>query len=119
MRHITRPGDLDTLFAENLAVLYKHSPTCGVCSAAAGEVNGFLRRHPGAVLYRVDVLAARSLSQEIAARTGIEHESPQIIILRSGAPVWNTSHYAITADTLAGQYEAALAGSGSPGQPVD
>ncbi len=107
MRHVTQQSDLDALFAAELAVLYKHSPTCSICTAAAGEVDRFLQRHPEAVLYQVDVLSARPLSREIAARTGVTHESPQIILLRQGAPVWNASHFQITAETLAAKFEAA------------
>ncbi len=107
MRHILDISDVDALFAEDLAMVYKHSPTCGICAAAAGEVGRFVERHPSAALYQVDVLAARPLSRDIAARAGVTHESPQVILLRKGAPVWHASHYAITAEMLSAQYEAA------------
>ncbi len=48
-------------------------------------------------VYLVDVLAQRPLSQAIAARLGIRHESPQAIVLRQGKAVWDASHFAITA----------------------
>jgi bacillithiol system protein YtxJ len=113
MRHVTQPSDLDLLFAEDLAVLYKHSPTCSICTAAAREVDRFVQRHPEAVVYQVDVLAARPLSHEIAARTGVTHESPQVILLRQGTPLWQASHFTITADTLATRFEAACGGPGA------
>ena len=49
----------------------------------------------------------RPLSQLIAARSGVEHESPQVIIFRRGAPVWNASHHDITTDALARNLPAA------------
>ncbi len=107
MRDILDISDVDALFAEDLGMVYKHSPTCGICAAAAREVDRFVERHPSAALYHVDVLAARPLSREIAARTGVTHESPQVILLRKGTPVWHASHFDITTETLSAQYKAA------------
>jgi len=44
----------------------------------------------------VEVQSARDLSREIAASTGIEHESPQVIILRNGEPSGTLSHWEIS-----------------------
>ena len=65
-----------------------------------GEVETFLRQQPNLTAFTVDVRAQRPLSQQIAARSGVEHESPQIIVLRRGVPIWSVSHYDITAEAL-------------------
>jgi bacillithiol system protein YtxJ len=72
-----------------------------------GEVEAFLRRHPHVPAYLVDVRAHRPVSQQIAVRSGVEHESPQIIVLQRGAVVWNASHDDITAEALARWFPAA------------
>ena len=69
--------------------------------SALDEVETFLRQQPNLTAFTVDVRAQRPLSQQIAARSGVEHESPQVIIFRRGMPVWNASHYDITTDALA------------------
>jgi bacillithiol system protein YtxJ len=69
--------------------------------SALDEVESFLQQHPNLPAYLVDVRAERPLSQEIAARSGVQHESPQAILLRRGAPLWDASHYEITAEALA------------------
>ena len=51
-------------------------------------------------MYLVDVLGQRPLSQRIAADLSIRHESPQVIVLQAGKPMWHASHYDVTADTL-------------------
>ncbi len=114
MHHIVSIRDIDQLLTESVAVLYKHSPTCGICTAAAAEVEQFCRERPDAHVYQVDVLAARPLSREIATRTGIMHESPQAIVLRGGTPFWHASHYAVKAAALTAQYEAARASAPVP-----
>jgi len=107
IRWIKEEQDLDRMLKADLALLYKHSPTCGMCRGALREVEAFLSAHPDADIYAVDVLAQRDLSRSVAALTGITHESPQIIIFHNGNPLWNDSHYGITADVLAQQFESA------------
>jgi bacillithiol system protein YtxJ len=107
MQWIKEDRDIDRLYKADLALLYKHSPTCGVCRVALHEVEAFMKAHPDADVYAVDVLAQRDLSQQVAARTGITHESPQIIIFRDGSPLWSDSHYGVTAGGIAKQFESA------------
>lgn len=106
MRWLQEERDVDRLFQADFAILYKHSATCGVCRAALREVETFLGQHPDADVYAVDVLGQRDLSQRIAARTGIKHESPQIIIFQGGSVLWSDSHYGITAEVLAKQFKS-------------
>jgi bacillithiol system protein YtxJ len=71
------------------------------------EVETFLRQQPNLTAFTVDARAQRPLSQLIAARSGVEHESPQIIVLRRGVPIWNASHHDITTDALVRNIPAA------------
>ena len=75
--------------------------------SALDEVETFLRQQPNLTAFTVDARAQRPLSQLIAARSGVEHESPQVIIFRRGTPIWNASHQDITAAALARQFPAA------------
>ncbi len=83
-----------------LALLYKHSPICGVSAAASEEVERFADANPGLPIFRVDVIRQRGLSQRIAQHLGVRHASPQAILLRSGSPIWVTSHFGVTAAAL-------------------
>ena len=77
-------------------ILFQHDPYCGISRTAYCE----LVQLPGAIP-RVDVAHARTLSQTIALRTGIRHESPQVLVLYHGEAVWSASHGAITAASVA------------------
>lgn len=91
---ISDSSELGSLFAlshERPVVLFKHSLTCPISSAAYEEMSGF----EGDVSLIV-VQRAREVSREVEHLTGIRHESPQAIILRNGKPVWNASHWKIT-----------------------
>ena len=75
--------------------------------SALDEVETFLRQQPNLTAFTVDARAQRPLSQMIAARSGVQHESPQVIIFRRGTPIWNASHQDITAAALAHIFPAA------------
>ena len=83
-----------------MAVIYKHSPACGLSSMAAGEIRRFMEANPSVPVYLVDVLRDRALSVEVERRFGIRHESPQVIVVRAGEPSWNASHRGVVASAL-------------------
>ena len=45
--------------------------------------------------YFLDLLEYRSISNEIASRFGVFHQSPQILVIREGKSVYDASHDAI------------------------
>jgi bacillithiol system protein YtxJ len=81
--------------SEKPVVIFKHSTTCSVSARAYEEMAGL-----GGQVALIEVQSARELSREIATSTGIEHESPQVIILRNGEPVWHASHWNITKEKV-------------------
>ncbi|MHB8574991.1 MAG: monothiol bacilliredoxin BrxC family protein [Dehalococcoidia bacterium] len=89
------------------AVLFLDDPYCPVSERAYQEV----ARVPSAIA-QVDVSEHSALSREIERRTGIRHESPQLIVLRDGQPVWSASHGHITADAIARTLAAHAAPAG-------
>jgi bacillithiol system protein YtxJ len=80
-------------------ILFKHSTTCPISARAHKQMSQLSRAAVGDVALVV-VQTARPVSEEIARRTGIEHHSPQAIILRDGKPVWDASHFDITTDAV-------------------
>jgi len=82
-------------------LLFKHSRTCGVSAEALDELHAHVEQSPRCATYKViTVQSHRAVSDHAAARLGVRHETPQAILLRDGRPVWNASHFRITADAL-------------------
>jgi len=75
------------------AIIFKHSNSCGISARAHAEMSRI--EHP---IGLVVVQEARGLSNEIAARTGIAHETPQVFIMRDQKVVWTASHGQIKAE---------------------
>ncbi|MGC4083497.1 MAG: bacillithiol system redox-active protein YtxJ [Vicinamibacterales bacterium] len=88
-------------------VVFKHSPSCGTSAMAFDELSDLVEDGEGTAVHLVDVLAVRPLSQAIAARVGVRHESPQVIVLRNGVVAWHGSHYRVTADVVRRAFAAA------------
>src|SRR5215207_769401 len=107
MTQLNSAADLDAAFAAAAAVVFKNSMTCPISAVARQEVRALLDERPDAPLHVVDVNARADLSREIARRTGIGHDSPQVIVLAHGEPRWHASHYSIRADEIAEELDAA------------
>ena len=98
-------ADLDRLLAESAeepVVLFKHDFACPISANAYRE----LAAVPGEVSL-IDVERQKGLADEVVSRTGIEHESPQVIVLRNGQPIYAASHWDISGEEVARAARAA------------
>lgn len=83
-------------------IIFKHSNSCPISRKAKQEVERYteLTKQNDPAVYQVVVQEARPLSNEIASRLQVVHESPQIIIMQNNQACWNCSHSQITAENL-------------------
>lgn len=84
-------------------LFFKHSNTCPISSRALGEFEKYLTTaaQTGIKHALIVVQKARDVSNKLAAVTGIEHESPQAILVRDGKAVWDESHFKLKSDVIA------------------
>jgi len=75
--------------------LFLHDPGCPISRAAYRQMARL-----GDEIPLVDVRRAHGLSRVVEERSGVRHESPQVIVLRQGRAVWSASHYAITTQAV-------------------
>jgi bacillithiol system protein YtxJ len=95
-------------------LLFKHSHSCGISAEALDELRSHIDTHvhTEAVEYAmVTVQTHRDLSNKIAERLGVRHETPQAILVRGGRAVWSASHFRVNADELKKVVSAAAAQS--------
>ena len=104
-RKLTTDDELDQAFNApdgRTVVIFKHSLTCPISTAALREYERFLDGADGhdfdATL--IEIQPSRPLSNRVASHTGVRHESPQALVLRGGEVAWHASHWSITADSL-------------------
>lgn len=82
-------------------MIFKHSVSCGTSLMAQEEIEAFAADTPVVDVFVVSVQSARSVSNEIAARFGVRHESPQALIIKDGAVRWHGSHFRVRQDRIA------------------
>ncbi|HYP25790.1 MAG TPA: bacillithiol system redox-active protein YtxJ [Blastocatellia bacterium] len=86
---------------ERPVLFFKHSSTCPISARAFREFKNHLEEADSGVSYKlVTVQVARPVSNEIAQRLQVRHETPQAILVREGREVWNASHFSITSNSL-------------------
>ena len=77
----------------------KHSETCPISANAIDQFNKFLYERDMDGYYLI-VQEERELSDYIADKTGIKHESPQAFYFVNGNAEWDADHENITVASL-------------------
>jgi bacillithiol system protein YtxJ len=85
-------------------LVFKRSPVCPTSHFVESQFTRFVAQLPQSKdlkIVSVDVIAARPVSQRIAADTGIRHESPQALLIGPGQHViWHASHGEVDEQSL-------------------
>ncbi|MCU0428875.1 MAG: bacillithiol system redox-active protein YtxJ [Cytophagaceae bacterium] len=83
--------------AAKTVVIYKHSTRCSISGAALDrlERKWSAEDFKQVDAYYLDLLAYRSISNKIATMFYVEHQSPQVLVIRQGRCVYHQSHFDI------------------------
>jgi bacillithiol system protein YtxJ len=86
---------------ERLVLLFKHSVTCGTSAQAYDELVDHLSTGQHTTQYViVTVQTHRDLSDAVAARFKVRHETPQTLLIHKGQVVWEASHFSVTTESI-------------------
>ena len=93
--------EIDEISKTKSVVLFKHSTRCSVSRMALKQFDAEFN-YPEEKIdwYLLDLLNHRDLSNEIAHRYNVTHQSPQILVIQNGKAVFNESHDSIAAEDL-------------------
>lgn len=89
---------LDLLENEKVFAVFKHSTRCSISSMAKNRVER--EWNLDFSIYYLDLIKYRSISNLIAAKSGVEHQSPQLIVFQNGLPVYDASHSGIAVSDI-------------------
>ena len=87
--------------SENTIAIFKHSTRCIVSSMAKKQLERSFDLDGEVGMYYLDLIAYRNISNEIADRYNIRHESPQLIVLKNNEVQTYASHSSISEIDLA------------------
>lgn len=87
-----------TASAEKPVLLFKHSTRCSISSMSLDRLLRNWKPEDADKItpYYLDLIAFRSLSNLVAERFGIPHESPQVLLIQNGKVTYHESHYGIS-----------------------
>ena len=104
--NLTDLGQLDEIVAlsnEKPAVIFKHSTRCSVSRMALKQFETEYDLEDKVDVYFLDLLEHRDISNAIATRFGVFHQSPQLLLIKDGKSVYDVSHSDIDAEELKGK----------------
>ena len=83
-------------FSETMPFLiFKHSTRCSISSVV---LRRFKKKHINidtVKIFQLDLIKHRALSDEIAEIFEVEHQSPQVILVKNKKVIFHASHYKI------------------------
>ncbi|TRX25228.1 bacillithiol system redox-active protein YtxJ [Flavobacterium franklandianum] len=103
---LTFMGQLDEIVAfssQKPVVIFKHSTRCIVSRTALKQFENEFNLEEEVDAYFLDLLEHRAISNEIAARFNVYHQSPQLLLIKEGKSVYDVSHSDIDAGELKGK----------------
>ncbi len=102
---LSKPEQLDALLkeSENLPVIiFKHSTRCGISRMVYKQFEkSYNYTDEQAKLYYLDLLSHREVSNAVANKLQVHHESPQLIVLQNRDVVHHASHHSISTSDIA------------------
>lgn len=78
------------------ALIFKHSTRCSISSMALSRLENKWETQGNVQPYFLDLLKFRDVSNEIATVFGVEHQSPQVLVIKNGQCIYHNSHSGIS-----------------------
>jgi len=86
--------DIREKSSEKAQVIFKHSTRCSVSSMVLSRLEK-AGLSENIDFYLLDLIANRQISNLIAERFNIWHESPQVLVIKKGECIFDESHMGI------------------------
>ncbi|SHG32574.1 bacillithiol system protein YtxJ [Flavobacterium segetis] len=93
-------NEISSLSNDKPIAIFKHSTRCSVSRMALKQFENEFDNADKVTLYFLDLIENRAISNEIASRFGVNHQSPQLILIKDGKAVYHVSHSDIDANAL-------------------
>jgi bacillithiol system protein YtxJ len=76
-------------------LIFKHSTRCSISDVAKARLDREDNLN-GVDFYYLDLIKHRDISNALAEKYNVHHESPQILLIHKGECIYDESHIAIT-----------------------
>jgi bacillithiol system protein YtxJ len=101
LTNLDQLNEIVTLSNEKPVAIFKHSTRCSVSRFALKQFESQFDSADATDTYFLDLIEHRDVSNEIANRFQVVHQSPQLLLIKSGQSIYDASHSDIDAKDLA------------------
>ncbi len=98
---LTSPEQVDAFVREHPAAAIFKAGTCHKTQEMFGHVQSQLDPRDDLSLGIIRVVEARAASNRVAEMTGIQHQSPQLLLFKEGKAVYDRDNWDITPESIA------------------
>ena len=88
------------LSKESPVMLFKHSTRCSISSMAKNRLERNWDSNTTVIPYYLDLIAHRDISNELAVKFNVEHQSPQALLIKDGVCIYDASHQMISVNSI-------------------
>lgn len=83
------------------ALIFKHSTRCAISHMVLNRFRRSWDVSPGKLpVYYLDLIRYRDISDQISQTFNVEHESPQVLLIKGGESVYSVSHNMISPENI-------------------
>lgn len=77
-------------------IIFKHSTRCSISAMVKSRIEREWVDNPKTPVYYLDLIKHREVSNAIADKFSVKHESPQVLVIKNEKCVYYASHNAIS-----------------------
>lgn len=93
-------NEIQEFSSQKPVIIFKHSTTCSISRMALKNFEREYDLNDKIDAYFLDLLNFRTISNEIANKFEVVHQSPQLLLIKNGISVYDVSHDSIDAEEL-------------------
>lgn len=97
---VSQLDEIEDASNSKLVVLFKHSTRCSISRMALRQFENDFESNDQILPYYLDLLNHRDISNEIASKFSVVHQSPQLLIISKEKCIYNASHSDIDAEEI-------------------
>jgi bacillithiol system protein YtxJ len=92
LKDLGQLNEILSISNEKPVVLFKHSTRCSISRMVLKQFENEFDLEDKVDAYFLDLLEYRDISNEIASRFNVYHQSPQLLLIKAGKSIYAVSH---------------------------
>ena len=97
---ISQLDEIEDASNSKLVLIFKHSTRCSISRMALRQFENEFEANENILPYYLDLLNHRDISNEIAIKFSVVHQSPQLLVISKEKCIHNASHSDIDAGVI-------------------